>query len=72
MVTNDTERQNSPSCSLQRIQELASQQAVAYGSFKVEMDISDLRYSHEDVCECLKVLAPGDFSQERYGPKRYG
>jgi len=71
MVTNGTERRNSPSCNLQRIQELASQGMVAYGGSKVESDISNLRYLHEDVCECLKVLAPEDFSHaERYGPKQ--
>jgi Motility quorum-sensing regulator, toxin of MqsA len=71
MVTSGTERKDSPSCSLQRIQELASQEAVAYGSSTVEIDISNLRYSHEDVCECLRVLAPEDFSHaERYGPKQ--
>jgi hypothetical protein len=62
MVTRGPSRRDTSSCSLTRVKELAADQAVTYASSRVENDITNLRYSLSDVCECLAALEPRDFS----------
>lgn len=69
MVTQWMETRAKPVCSLSRIHELAAQQAVHYGSSRVQNHTDNLGYSLEAVCECLARLAPENFHHaERYSP----
>jgi hypothetical protein len=52
------EKRPTPACSLTRIRELAAQQAVHYGSSRVQKHTDNLSYSFEAVCECLTHLTP--------------
>jgi Motility quorum-sensing regulator, toxin of MqsA len=61
MVTHRVEKRAKPECSLARIRELAAQQAVHYGSSRVQKHTDNLGYSFEAVCECLTQLEPEDF-----------
>ena len=71
MVNDSTERRHSPSCNLERIKHLAEDEAVVYGSSRVEADIGSLGYSFSNVCDCLRALEAEHFSHaERYGPSQ--
>ena len=68
MVTQGNETREKPACALSRIIELAAEQAVIYGSSRVQNHIDALGYSFEAVCECLVQLRPDDFKEAvRYG-----
>ena len=69
MVTKWMEKRAKPECSLPRIRELAAEQAVSYGSSRVQKHTENLGYSFEAVCECLARLLPEHFHHaERYSP----
>lgn len=72
MVTQWMETRATPECSLDRIHELAAQQAVEYGSSTVQRDTDNLRYSHEAVCECLRQLTPDHFRKAVRYPLKNG
>jgi hypothetical protein len=69
MVTKWMETRATPESSLDRIRELAAQQAVEYGSSRVQMHTDNLGYTFEAVCECLEHLRPEHFRRSvRYSP----
>ncbi len=68
MVTQGTETREKPACALSRIIELAAQQAVTYGTSRVQNHIDALGYSFETVCECLTQLKSHHFKHAvQYG-----
>lgn len=69
MVTTPLERNDRPAHSLDRIKELAAEEAVIYAGRDVQRDADGLGYSFEDVCRCITELEQRDFSQSiRYTP----
>jgi hypothetical protein len=63
MVTDGSQRRNSPTCKLARIHELAGNQQVVYESSTVDLDVANLNYSLSTVCECICALTPDDFKE---------
>lgn len=66
MVTGFTETKDRVEYSLNRVQELAAQQSVAYVG-NTERDVANLDYKLMDVCACLQSLTSAQFRHsERY------
>jgi len=55
------EKRDKPEWSLRRIHELASKQAIIYGSSRVQNTTSNLGYGIEAVCKCLSRLTANNF-----------
>jgi len=61
MVTSFTEERDYPRYDLRQVRRLAALQRVVYANLSVVRDATNLGYSVEDVCSCLRKLKPSDF-----------
>ncbi|WP_111747854.1 type II toxin-antitoxin system MqsR family toxin [Salinisphaera orenii] len=63
MVSNDEQRREYPSYSLDEVQRLAARGRVNFATRKVDCDVQDLDYTLDEVCRCLTALNPGHFKE---------
>lgn len=71
MVTDNIQRRNRREFSLDAIQRLAADKAVAYGSRDVLRDTENHHYSKDDVCACLMNLKEENYHESiHYGDKK--
>jgi len=63
MVSEFPRRRKTSEYSLNAVHRLAANGKVAYGSNDVQKDIDNLRFSLDDVCNCLQSLSVEDYKQ---------
>lgn len=68
MVSQPPERRDFPGYALDHVKSLAEKGKIQYASRRVQLDVANLEYGFDDVCDCIAALQAKHFvHSERYG-----